>query len=80
MERPLLYDLRLISGVVREDEGVEVFRGSIDGDRDDARPTSTLSGWGVDGLFGTGGAWKVDRRFARLASVGLTVLAPSPVA
>jgi hypothetical protein len=72
--------LRLISGVVREDEGVDVFRGNMGGDREDARPVGAWSGWGVDGLFGIGGAWKVDIRFARLASVGLTVLAPSPVA
>jgi hypothetical protein len=38
MERPELYDLRLISGVVREDDGVGVFRGSMEGERDLARP------------------------------------------
>jgi hypothetical protein len=66
--------------VVREDDGVEVFRGSMEGDREDARPAGTWSGCGVDEVSGIGGAWKVERRFARLASVGLTVLAPSPVA
>jgi hypothetical protein len=72
--------LRLMSGVVREDEGVDVFRGNMEGDREDARPAGGWSGWGVEGWFGIGGAWKVDKRFARLASVGLTVRAPSPVA
>lgn len=34
-DRPELYDLRLLtSGVVRNDDGVEVFRGIIDGDRE----------------------------------------------
>jgi hypothetical protein len=38
IERPELKDLRLISGVVLEDDGVtEVFLGSIEGDRDDLR-------------------------------------------
>lgn len=34
-ERPELYDFLLVtSGVVLEDEGVEAFRGIIDGDRE----------------------------------------------
>jgi hypothetical protein len=32
--------LRLISGVVLEEDGVDVFLGSKDGDRDDARPSA----------------------------------------
>lgn len=56
MERPELYDLRLISGVVREDDGVEVFLGSIDGERDAARPAG-ISGCGVEVSSGIGGAF-----------------------
>jgi hypothetical protein len=37
MERPELYDLRLMSGVVLDEDGVDVFLGSIEGDREDAR-------------------------------------------
>ena len=68
------------------DDGVGVFRGSTEGDRDDVRITEA-SAWGVGGVFGIGGAFfnegvfcKTDKRFALLASVGLTVLAPSPLA
>lgn len=43
-DKPELYDLRFMSGVVRDEEGVDVFLGSIDGDRDDGRPASTSSG------------------------------------
>lgn len=68
-----------MSGVVRDDEGVETFRGNIDGDREDVR--WFMSGWGVGGVLGMGGAGCItDSLFARLASVGLIVLAPSPVA
>lgn len=77
IERPELYDFRLGSGVVREDEGVGIFLGSIDGEREEVR--LEISGCG--GVFGMGGAFcKTDNRFALLASVGLMVLAPSPVA
>jgi len=50
-ERPELYDFRLGSGVVREEDGVEIFRGSIDGDREEAR-TSVGNGIGfaADGV------------------------------
>lgn len=68
------------------DDGVGVFRGRIEGDREEVR-TAEASGWVVGGVFGIGGAFlsegvvcKTDKRFALLASVGLTVLAPSPVA
>lgn len=38
VDNPELYDLRWISGVVRDDEGVAVaFRGIIEGEREDAR-------------------------------------------
>jgi hypothetical protein len=66
--------------VVREDEGVGTLRGSIDGDRDVARPAGN-AGCIAGGQSGTGMAFRyVDIRFARRASVGLTVLAPNPVA
>jgi len=53
MERPELYDFLFGSGVVREDEGVEILRGSMDGERDDAR-TSVARGNGfiADGVCG----------------------------
>jgi len=70
----------LISGVVRDDDGVVTFLGSIDGEREVVL-TVEISGCGVGGVFGIGGAFcKTDIRFALLASVGLTVLAPRPVA
>ena len=69
----------LISGVVRDDDGVETFRGSIDGEREEVR--RVCSGCGVGGVLGMGGAGcMIDNLFARRASVGLIVLAPSPVA
>lgn len=68
-----------MSGVVREDDGVDTLRGSIEGERERERRLS--SGCGVGGVFGIGGAGCIiDNRFARRASVGLIVLAPSPVA
>jgi hypothetical protein len=81
-----LYDLRCISGVVREDDGVpEVLLGIIEGDFD-----SALSTWLFIDTGGGGGGvetWPrltdcgiVDIRFILLVSVGLIVLAPSPVA
>lgn len=80
IESPELYDFRLISGVVRDDDGVDTFRGSIEGDRDDVLFID-LSGWGVGGVCGIGGGQlMVDSLIALRASVGLTVLAPSPLA
>ncbi len=45
-DSPELYDFRLGSGVVLEEEGVEALRGNIDGDRDDER----ISAVGSDGV------------------------------
>ena len=68
------------SGVVRDEEGVDIFLGNIEGDLEDVRIVD-ISGCGVGGVFGIGGAFcRIDIRFALRASVGLTVLAPSPVA
>lgn len=79
-ERPELYDFLFGSGVVREDEGVEILRGSIDGERDEAR-TSVAKG---NALVPDGVCWPwfwcIDNRFIRRVSVGLMVLAPRPVA
>jgi hypothetical protein len=68
------------------DDGVGVFRGSAEGERDEVRIVEA-SGWVVGGVFGIGGVFfnngafcKIDNRFALLASVGLMVLAPRPVA
>jgi len=69
-----------MSGVVRDEEGVGTFLGNIDGDRADSRALD-VSGWGVGGVFGIGGGFcRTESLFALLASVGLTVLAPRPVA
>lgn len=77
-ERPELYDFRLISGVVREDDGVETFLGNIEGDSEEVRLVGISS---CGGVFGIGGAFcRTDNLFALRASVGLTVLAPNPVA
>lgn len=43
MERPELYDFRFGSGVVRDEEGVEVLRGSMDGERELARASATVA-------------------------------------
>lgn len=70
----------MISGVVREDEGVGIFLGSTEGDLEEVRFVR-ISGWEVGGVFGMGGGpCSIDSLFALFASVGLTVLAPSPVA
>lgn len=82
-ERPELYDFLLISGVVRDDDGVaEAFLGIIDGDLEAARvsddtggPDAALETW-----FKLMDCGIMDMRFIRLVSVGLMVLAPSPVA
>lgn len=50
-ERPELYDFLFGSGVVREELGVEIFRGSIEGERELER-TSAAN----DGGFGSTGA------------------------
>lgn len=80
-DSPELYDFRFGSGVVREEDGVEILRGSIEGDREEAR-TSVATGSGFAEVWGVtwpdGGC--IDIRFIRLVSVGLMVLAPSPVA
>ena len=36
-DSPELYDFRARSGVVRDEEGVEILRGSIEGERDEGR-------------------------------------------
>lgn len=47
-DSPELYDFRLMSGVVREDEGVpEVFLGIMDGDFDSARVSIETGGGGT---------------------------------
>jgi len=82
IDSPELYDFLFGSGVVRDDDGVEVFRGNIDGERDEER-TSAAGGGGGGGFM----TWEVlcecgivDIRFILRVSVGLMVLAPSPVA
>jgi hypothetical protein len=53
-ERPELYDFLFKSGVVREEQGVEIFRGSMDGERDAERTSADNGG----GFGNTGvGAW-----------------------
>ena len=53
-DRPELYDLRFGSGVVRDEEGVDVvFRGNMDGDRDEERTSA--------GRSGVAGAWLPSR-------------------
>ena len=65
--------------MVRDEEGVDIFLGNIEGDLEELRIID-ISGW-VGGVFGIGGTpCKIDIRFALRASVGLTVRAPSPVA
>ncbi len=81
-ESPELYDFLFGSGVVREEEGVEILRGSMDGERDEAR-TSVDSGGGgfIDACDWSPWFWCIfDIRFIRLVSVGLMVRAPRPVA
>lgn len=75
-EMPELYDLRLGSGVVREEEGVSLFRGITGGDGSDGGSAS-----GVGGVYGIGGGLGImDILFSLRASVGLIVRAPRPVA
>jgi hypothetical protein len=78
-----LYDLRLGSGVVLLDEGVTLLRGIIEGDcAADLEPAKGGSGRDIGGgVKGMGGALGImDILFILRASVGLTVLAPRPVA
>ena len=71
-----LYDLRLWSGVVLEEDGVSIFRGAIGGDGSDG-----VTACGVGGVYGIGGGFGImDSLFNLRASVGLIVRAPRPVA
>lgn len=54
IERPELYDFLFGSGVVLDEDGVEIFRGSIDGERDDAR-ISGAKGKGLIDTWAAGG-------------------------
>lgn len=75
-ETPELYDLRLGSGVVREEDGVSLFREITGGDGSDGG--SACRGGGV---YGIGGGFGImDILFNMRASVGLIVRAPRPVA
>ena len=75
-ETPELYDLRLGSGVVREEDGVSLFRRMTGGDG-----SGGGSACGVGGVYGIGGGFGImDILFNRRASVGLIVRAPRPVA
>lgn len=68
----------LISGVVRADEGVDVFRGIIDGERECDRVSMLTGGPFVAWVGGCDGC--MDIRFILCASVGEIVLAPNPLA
>ena len=75
-EMPELYDLRLGSGVVREEDGVTLFRGITGGDG-----SVGVLACGVGGVNGIGGGFGIiDILFNLRASVGLIVRAPRPVA
>ena len=76
LETPELYDLRLGSGVVREEDGVSVFRGIAGGDASHGGSACTMGG-----VYGMGGGFGImDILFILRASVGLIVRAPRPVA
>jgi hypothetical protein len=80
-ERPELYDFLFGSGVVLDEDGVEVvLRGSIDGDRDEARTSFGGSGVVEVNTWVVSLGWCIDIRFALRVSVGLIVRAPRPVA
>lgn len=82
-ENPELYDFLLGSGVVLWDDGVEVLRGSIEGDREAGR-SDAGGGGGCKAIELFSDSWTVwgsgmkDRLFNLCVSVGLTVLAPKP--
>jgi hypothetical protein len=84
-DNPELYDFRLCSGVVRDEDGVTLLRGIKDGEVTVARVCVSASaaigsGCGVGGVDGIGGAGAIDSLFILRTSVGLIVLAASPVA
>ncbi len=68
--------------MVREEDGVMLFRGNMGGDGAMLRVTVVgVSGCGVCGVDGTpGGVGIIDILFNLRASVGLIVRAASPVA
>ncbi len=74
--------MRLWSGVVRDDDGVILVRGNMRGDGAVLRVAVVgVSGCGVCGVKGNpGGVGIIDILFNLRASVGLIVLAASPVA
>lgn len=76
-ERPELYDFLFVtSGVVLDEDGVEAFKGIIDGEREFGRASTGGGAVAIEAkLWGC-----VDIRFIRCASVGDIVLAPSPLA
>lgn len=79
---PEAYDLRFWfwSGVARAEEGVTLFLKIIAGDCSNDRSSNEKSGCGVGGLTGLPGTFGfMDSLFNRRASVGLIVLAPSPL-
>ena len=76
LEIPELYDLRLGSGVVREEDGGSLFRENTGGDG-----SGGSSACGGGGVYGIGGGFGImDILFNLRASVGLIVRAPRPVA
>lgn len=79
---PELYDFRFGSGVVREDDGVILFLGIMDGEGAAFRDIDVgVSGWGVGGVKGIGGiVGIIESLFILRASVGLIVRAAKPVA
>lgn len=83
LEMPELYDLRFGSGVVREEDGVTLFRGIKDGEGAACRPVEGGGSIceGVGGVNGIGGGLGIiDILLSLRASVGLIVRAPKPVA
>jgi hypothetical protein len=75
VDSPELYDFLCGSGVVPEEEGVTLFLGIMDG-----LPGFDLEESRENGIEGGVGVWIAESLFSRLASVGLTVLAPNPEA
>lgn len=69
-----------MSGVVRDEDGVaDAFRGIMDGDLECSRCSSGGGGGALATWLGPG-SWCMDMRFSLRVSVGLMVLAPSPLA